>query len=137
MAGSFHPSSALPPPHLSPLGALFVNYIRFLLGGLPPDVENSLVELAPRLQRRFKTEAGHWKGVVEEALHLSPTIEVAIFDAWYATLDAERARKTRLTVLDFARRFVDHYLAPHSRLDTWTPDVLAQARARIAERQAR
>ena len=114
----------------SPINLFFEDLILDVLGQLPPGDAEKLQ--AMDLQRVFNTKASDWREVVREVLHLSDTIEVAIWDLWLRNRENLRREGLNLHPLAFSQDFVDHYFADDSKVDVWTPATLEAARKRIA-----
>ena len=72
-----------------------------------------------------------WERFVRETLHLSETIDVAIWDLWLRNLHAYRDSDGRYQVREYARDFLENYVQDGSRVDVWTPETLADAKTRI------
>jgi len=113
-----------------PIAILFENYILDVLGQLPTETSDQIQSL--NLQKVFNTEAAEWRDVIRETLHLSPTIEIAILDLWYANQEIARQRQVEYTPMAFAQDFNDQYQKEGSKVDVWTPETLEAAKARVA-----
>lgn len=109
--------------------ALFENYVLHVLNRLPTEKADKMERM--NLPTVLKTKATDWKAAIEETLHLSGTIEVAIWDLWYTNQANARKEGAELTAEAFAMGFVDNFLKEGSQVDVWTEESLAAARDRI------
>ncbi|HEX3129065.1 MAG TPA: hypothetical protein VH394_17155 [Thermoanaerobaculia bacterium] len=114
----------------NPIALFFESYVLDVLGQLPTEKSEKIQSL--NLQKVFKTEASEWRDVIREALHLSPTIDIAILDLWYTNQGLARQRKVEYSAIAFAQDFHDQYLKEDSKVDVWTPETLEAAKARVA-----
>lgn len=118
----------------NPSYVFFENYILDVLGQLP--AEKAAKIQAMNLQRVFGTQAQEWHAVLREALHLSPTLDIAILDLWYRKQDQAVKQGATLEPAAFARDFTDAYMQDGSQVDVWTPAALEAAKARVQARRA-
>ena len=65
-------------------------------------------------------------------LHLSETIEIAIWDLWIRNSANAELHGWDYHPWHFAQDFARNYVADDSRVDIWEGDALEQAKARIA-----
>ena len=117
----------------TPVYLFFEKYIMDVIGELPDDKIEILKNI--NLQHVFGTKAVDWRDVVEEVLHLSPTINIAILEQWYKQKVTTNLHNTQIDPTQFSRDFVDQYFEEHNSLDKWTEETLAEAKAFIHENQ--
>jgi hypothetical protein len=113
--------------------ALFENYVLEVLGRLPADIVGKMQRLD--LPNVLKTQATDWKAAIKETLHLSETIEIAIWDLWYTNQGVAQRTGVKLTGEEFAMGFVDNFLKEGSQVDVWTQETLAAAKERISRQR--
>jgi len=114
----------------SPITFFFESYILDVLGQLPGERSDKIQSM--NLQKVFNTQASEWREVIRETLHLSTTIEIAILDLWYTNQEVAKQRGVEYAPLAFAQNFNDEYQRDESKVDVWSAETLAAAKARIA-----
>lgn len=115
----------------NPVKLFFEDYVLDTIGEMTPERSREIQEL--NLRRIFKTRSAAWREVLEETLHLSETLPLAILDLWFRNRAAARKQGAAYDPRAFAMDLVDHYLAEDSKVDVWPPGALEEARRRIAE----
>lgn len=115
-----------------PLDFFFEMYLIDVLELLPEETVQALDRFSNTYADMFATHDGDWKKYVIAEMHLSDTIEVAIWDLWIKNSETLRQRGEEYHPWDYAQDFLENYLAEDSEVDVWEGDALQQARARIA-----
>jgi hypothetical protein len=118
----------------NPVYLFFESYIQDVVGQLPP--EKSDIIQGMNLQKVFRTEAGEWRAVVREALHLSDSIDIAILDLWYRNRTHFKTESGNYDAVWFSQVFADEYMKDGSRVDVWPTGALEEAKARIQAARA-
>jgi hypothetical protein len=126
--------SAVPNPRYTgkPMLVLFESLILDTIGHLEAQRADGLAAMARRLGQALHSSGSDWRGVVKEALHLSPTIDIAILDLWIRNSEIADRQGQVLDPVNFSQMFADEYLRESSKIDIWPGDALDQARTRIA-----
>ena len=113
-----------------PVYLFFEKYVLDIIGELGEDKIKVLDGL--NLHQIFGTQASDWRGVIEEALQLSQTIQIAILDQWYLYVDKKRDQGEEPDADKFTHEFVDAYFEEGSRIDVWKDSAeLEAAKQRI------
>jgi hypothetical protein len=74
------------------------------------------------------------KEILQEVLHLSDTIEIAIKDLWLTNSEIAKRDGIELSPEKFAIKFKENFLTPGSKIDIWENESdLIRAKERIAE----
>ena len=81
-------------------------YVLWAIGELPPDQEDNLNWMAPKLQARFGG-GGQWHEAVERAVRMEPDTPQQIQGMWARNLEIARANGLTLTPEEFAMMVVD------------------------------
>ncbi len=81
----------------------------------------------------FSSADGNWRKFVKSELHLSDTIEVAIWDLWLKNSEKAQADGWTYHPWHYAQNFSEKYIADDSKVDVWTDETLAEAKALIEE----
>lgn len=102
-----------------PAYIFFEKYVMDIIGEL--NEEKLAVLEGLDLQQVFGTQNTEWRKVIEEALQLSKTIEIAVLDEWYKYADQLREQDIEPDPKTFTLQFVDSYFAEGSMIDVW-PD---------------
>jgi hypothetical protein len=89
-----------------PLLRLLDVYVLWAIGKLPPDQENGLNRMAPKLQARFGG-GGQWHEAVERAVGMEAEAAQDIRDMWARNQEVARAHGLTLTPEEFAMMVVD------------------------------
>ena len=116
-----------------PLDFFFEMYILAVLEKLPNETRDALTEFSKRNPTWFERHHGDWSKYVFSELHLSDTIEIAIWDLWIRHSASARLDRWTYHPWHFAQNFVHHYSKDDSQVDVWTPETLRAARERINE----
>jgi len=110
-----------------PIKLFFENYILHVLRLLPEEVSDKIQEL--NLKEILGTKSSEWFIAVPEALNLSKTMEVAIWDMWIKTKESYISAQVDFS--QFAIDFTDSYLTENSKIDQWTNDTYKAAAQRV------
>jgi len=126
--------NALAPFHRAerPLDYFFAMYVCAVLKRLPDATLAALDDFSTRNPSFFLSHRGDWRKHVVGQLHLSDTIEVAIWDLWLRNRAVYHDLGDPNDVWEFAQDFIEQWAKDDSRVDVWTPENLAAARRRIA-----
>ena len=89
-----------------PLLRLLDVYVLWAIGELPPDREDGLKRMAPKLQARFGGR-GQWHEAVERAVRMDADTPQQIRGMWARNLEVARANGLTLTPEEFAMMVVD------------------------------
>jgi hypothetical protein len=116
-----------------PLDFFFEMYIVDVLELLPAEASRALDEFSAKHPTFFAKHGGDWRTYVVHELHLSETIEVAIWDLWLKNSQALKGQGLDYHPRDYAQDFHKHYTADGSRVDVWEGNALAIAKQRIHE----
>ena len=116
-----------------PLDYFFELYIINVLEKLPVESTAALGEFNSKHPSFFESTEGNWQAFVKEQLHLSDTIEIAIWDLWIRNSDNAKNNGWVYHPWHFAQNFVDNYFSEDSKVDVWEGDSLALAKNRIAK----
>ena len=118
-----------------PMDFFFEMFILDVLQQLPQSSKMALEEFSVRHRTFFLDHGGSWPKAVIASLHLSDTIDVAIWDLWLKNLENARQKEWTFHPREYAANFVENYLKDHSKIDVWTEESLAQARLRMQQAQ--
>ena len=110
-----------------PIKLFFENYILYVLRLLPEEVSEEIQKL--ELHKQLKTDSTEWYNAIPEALGLSKTMEVAIWDRWIDTYQNYITEQRDFK--EFAMDFTDDYLQTDSSLDRWTAETYAAAAKKV------
>lgn len=110
-----------------PIKLFFENYILHVLRLLPEEVSEKIQEL--NLKEVLGTQSNEWFVAVPEALNLSRTMEVAIWDMWIKTKESYITAQQDFS--QFAIDFTDSYLNANSKIDKWTDESYKAAAQRV------
>jgi len=119
----------------NPIYVFFESYIQDVIGQLPEEKSDSIQEI--NLQKVFNTQASEWRKVIEETLHLSDTIDIAILDLWYRNKEHFKDENGQYDYLWFSQVFTDEYMKDNSQVDIWPEGALEAAKERIKAAQAK
>lgn len=113
------------------LDFFFEMYIADVIEELPEATRLAMTEFSSKHPTLFTAHGGDWKAYVIGQLHLSDTIETAIWDLWIrnseiATRDARVYHPWR-----YAQDFADNFFDKESRVDVWEGNALQLAQDRI------
>ena len=111
----------------APIKLFFENYILHVLRLLPEEVSEQIQKL--NLKDLLGTKSSEWYDAVPEALNLSKTMEVAIWDIWIANKDKYIVAQKDFT--QFALDFTDNYMSKNSPIDVWTEESYKAAAKRV------
>ena len=111
----------------APIKLFFENYILHVLRLLPEDVSEQIQSL--NLKDMLGTKSTNWYDAVPEALNLSKTMEVAIWDIWIANKEKYIAAQKDFS--QFAQDFTDNYMRNDTVIDVWTEDSYKAAAHRV------
>ncbi len=89
-----------------PLFRLLDLYVLWAIGKLPPDQEDGLKRIAPKLQASFGG-GGQWHEAVERIVRMDADTPQQIRDMWARNLEIARANGLTLTPEEFALMVVD------------------------------
>jgi hypothetical protein len=81
-------------------------YVLWAIGELPPDQEDGLKRMAPKLQARFGG-GGQWHEAIELAVRIEPDTLEQIRGMWARNLEIARANGLTLSPEEFAMMVVD------------------------------
>lgn len=81
-------------------------YVLWAIGELPPDQEDTLNRIAPKLQARFGGR-GQWHEAVERAVRMAADTPQQIRGMWTRDLEIARADSLTLSPEEFAMMVVD------------------------------
>ena len=115
-----------------PLDYFFELYIISVLDKLPSDSEVALNEFNNKHPSFFESTNGDWKAYVKQQLHLSNTIDVAIWDLWIRNSANAKNNDWKYHPWHFAQNFLDNYFAEGSKIDIWEGNSFELAKQRIA-----
>ena len=118
----------------NPIYLFFESYIQDVIGYLPKEKSESIQEM--NIQKVFETEATEWRQVLEETLHLSDTINIAILDLWYRNREHFKTESGEYDPFWFSQIFTDEYMKEGSQVDVWPEGALEAAKKRIKAAQA-
>jgi len=111
----------------APIKLFFENYVLHVLRLLPEDVSEQIQALD--LKNVLGTKSSEWFHAVPEALSLSQTMEVAIWDMWIKTKESYICAQQDFS--QFAIDFTDSYLMENTKIDKWTNDSYKAAAHRV------
>jgi len=117
----------------TPVYIFFENYILDCIGKLPEEKNQLLHELD--LQGVFATQSTNWKDVVRDVLKLSSTIDLAILNAWYLSVENSAKNQSALDPAQFSKDFVDEYFSENSIIDIWDEKSLLEAKSLVQKHQ--
>jgi hypothetical protein len=89
-----------------PLLRLLDVYVLWAIGKLPPDQEDGLNRMAPKLQARFGG-GGQWHEAVERAVRMDADTPQQLRVMWARNQEIARANGLTLTPEEFAMMVVD------------------------------
>ena len=118
----------------NPIYLFFENYIQDVIGYLPKEKSTSIQEM--NIQKIFNTKASEWHEVLEESLHLSKTIDIAILDLWYRNREEFKTDTGEYDPAWFSQIFTDEYMKEGSQVDIWPEGALDEAKQRIKQAQS-
>jgi hypothetical protein len=116
-----------------PLDYFFELYIISVLEKLPNETEIALQEFNRKHPSFFASTNGDWRAYVKQQLHLSNTIEVAIWDLWISNFANAKNNGWEYHPWHFAQNFLDNYFAEGSKVDVWDGNSLELAKQRIVD----
>lgn len=116
-----------------PLDYFFELYIISILNKLPTETEVALKEYNDKYPSFFQSTNGDWKAYVKKELHLSDTIEIAIWYLWARNSVNAKNNGWNYHPWHFAESFLDNYFAEDSKVDIWDGNSLELAKKRILE----
>ena len=119
-----------------PLDYFFELYVISTLNKLPKKSEVALKEFNDKHPSFFESTNGDWKSYVKKQLHLSNTIEVAIWDLWVRNSINAENNGWEYHPWHYAQNFLDNYTAEGSKVDIWEGNSLELAKQRILEYRA-
>ena len=111
----------------APIKLFFENYILHVLRLLPEPVSEQIQSL--NLKEVLGTQSIEWFDAVPEALKLSKTMEVAIWDMWIKTKESYIIAQQDFS--QFAIDFTDNYLSEGTKIDKWTNESYKEAANRV------
>lgn len=88
------------------------------------------------IQKVFGTKASEWRSVIEETLHLSDTIDIAILDLWYRNREHFKTDAGEYDPVWFSQILTDEYMKDGSQVDVWSEGSLESAKERIKHAQS-
>jgi hypothetical protein len=119
-----------------PIDYFFELYVISTLNKLPKETELALEEFNDKHSSFFESANGNWKVYVKKQLHLSNTIEIAIWDLWIQNSENAKNSGWNYHPWHYAQNFLDKYSAEGSKVDIWVGDSLEIAKKRISEFRA-
>ena len=114
-----------------PLDYFFELYVVDLIEELPSATSLALDDFSAKHPSFFERHNGDWRRSVVEELHLSDTIEIAIWDLWIRNSANAIRDGWKYHPWHYARNFADNYFAENSQVDVWEGDALEKAKQRI------
>ena len=114
-----------------PIDYFFELYVISVLEKLPESSEVALNEFNEKHPSFFESTGGDWKEFVKKQLHLSKTIDIAIWDLWTQNSQNAKANGWVYHPWHYAQDFLDNYSVEGSRVDIWEGDSLDVAKKRI------
>lgn len=118
----------------NPIYLFFEAYIQDVIGHLPREKSDSIQNM--NIQKVFGTKATEWHSVIEETLHLSNTIDIAILDLWYRHREYFKTDAGEYDPVWFSQIFTDEYMKDGSQVDVWPEGALESAKERIKHAQS-
>jgi len=115
----------------NPIYIFFEAYIQDVIGFLPEEKSASFQKM--NIQNVFATKATEWHEVLEETLHLSENIQVAILDLWYRNIEQFKAENGEYDPVWFSQIFTDEFMKDGSQIDVWPEGALDAAKQRIKQ----
>ena len=116
-----------------PLDYFFELYIISVLEKLPNESQVALQKFNKKHPSFFESTNGNWIAYVREQLHLSNTIDVAIWDLWVRNSVNVKNNGWAYHPWHFAQNFLDNYFAEDSKVDVWEGNSLELAKQRITK----
>jgi hypothetical protein len=116
-----------------PIDYFFEIYVISTINKLPEETEFALEEFNSKHPSFFESTNGDWKAYVKKQLHLSSTIEVAIWDLWIRNSVSANDSGWKYHPWHYAQNFLDEYSAEGSKVDIWEGNSLELAKNRILE----
>ena len=116
-----------------PLDYFFELYVINALDKLPEKTVLALEDFNTKHPSFFESTNGDWKEFVKKQLHLSNTIDVAIWDLWIRNSDNAANSGWKYHPWHYAQNFLDNYSSEDSKVDIWEGDSLDLAKKRILE----
>jgi hypothetical protein len=116
-----------------PLDYFFELYIISTLNKLPKETEVALKAYNDKHPSFFQSTNGDWKAYIKKQLHLSDTIEIAIWDLWVRNSVNAKNSGWNYQPWHYAENFIDNYFAEDSKVDIWDGNSLELAKQRILE----
>jgi hypothetical protein len=114
-----------------PLDYFFELYVISTLNKLPEETELALEEFNNKHPSFFESTNGDWKAYVKKQLHLSDTIEIAVWDLWIRNSANAKNYGWEYHPWHYAQNFLDNYSADGSKVDIWEGNSLELAKKRI------
>ncbi|WP_144202597.1 hypothetical protein [Shewanella sp. KCT] len=119
----------------NPIYLFLEAYIQDVIGYLPKEKSDSIQSM--NIQKIFNTQASEWHSVIEEILHLSSNIDVAILDLWYRNREHFKSDSGECDPVWFSQIFTDEYMKDDSQVDVWPEGALEAAKERIKHAQSK
>ncbi|QUI65067.1 hypothetical protein GSF04_22360 [Pseudoalteromonas sp. A22] len=116
-----------------PLDYFFELYIISVLEKLPNETEAALQEFNRKHPSFFESTNGDWRVYVKQQLHLSNTIDVAIWDLWIRNSANAKNNGWEYHPWHFAQNFLENYFAEGSKIDIWEGNSVEIAKQKIAK----
>ncbi|OYP34322.1 hypothetical protein [Rhodopirellula sp. MGV] len=114
-----------------PLDFFFEMYIANVIEQLPNETLTALDDFSAKHPTYFENHDGDWRQFVRKELHLSETIEVAIWDLWIRNSAKAKDDGRQYHPWYYAQNFADNFFAEGSRVDAWDGKALEEARERV------
>ncbi|NVJ62268.1 MAG: hypothetical protein HWE27_17910 [Gammaproteobacteria bacterium] len=114
-----------------PLDYFFELFVIDTLEELPSETSEALIEFSEKHPTFFESSNGNWKLYVKTQLHLSETIEIAIWDLWITNSKKATDEGWIYHPWHYAQNFRDNYSVEGSRVDVWEGNSLNLAKERI------
>ena len=118
----------------NPIYIFFEAYIQDVIGFLTKEKSESFQQMD--IQKVFGTKATEWHEVLEETLHLSETIQVAILDLWYRNREQFKTESGDYDPVWFSQIFTDEFMKDGSQVDVWPEGALEAAKLRIKQAES-
>jgi hypothetical protein len=118
----------------NPIYLFFEAYIQDVIGFLSKENSDSIQGM--NIEKVFGTQASEWHAVIEEALHLSSTIDTAILDLWYRNREQFKTKSGEYDPVWFSQIFTDEYMKDGSQVDVWPKGALEAAKERVKHAQS-
>ena len=118
----------------NPIYIFFEAYIQDVIGFLPKEKSQSFQKM--NIQKVFGTKSSEWHEVLEETLHLSEFIQIAILDLWYRNREQFKTENGEYDPVWFSQIFTDEFMKDGSQVDVWPDGALEAAKLRIKQAES-